>query len=226
VAIPTLNGSATTPEHSTEAPADTGGLTVAQAAARLGLSKVAVRHKIRRGSLPAFKDAEGGWRVPPAAVEAAHAAVPPTEYAAAQEAVHAAARSEVHPAAPGAAQGVAYAAAQGEAQDQEMTPGEILTAALAAAQAAEVRRLEETLALAREELEVRRREQEAEREAHRREVEQLHTLLAQAHQLALPPSALSTSATENGRAEVDPEPESAPSPEGATRRWWQRLLWG
>jgi excisionase family DNA binding protein len=170
------------------------GLTVAEASERLGLSKVAVRHKIRRGSLPAFKDAEGEWRVPLDALEAAQAAAPTAEYAAAQEVVQAAVQGDEFAPAP--------------------TPGEALAAALAAAQATEVRRLEETLALVREELEVRRREQEIEREAHRREVEQLHTLLAQAHQLALPaprPEALPETSTEEGMAQ----------PPTTQRPWWR-----
>jgi hypothetical protein len=60
-----------------------------------------------------------------------------------------------------------------------------------------------------------------------REAAQLHTLLAQAHQLALPAPAFSSSATENGQAEAAPEPQqSTPPPEQGERRWWQRLLWG
>jgi len=58
--------------------------------------------------------------------------------------------------------------------------------------------------------------------AREREVGQLHTLLAQAHQRLL------TDGQAAGASAVAPAPEtaSAPSPQWESRRWWQRLLWG
>jgi len=67
-------------------------------------------------------------------------------------------------------------------------------------------------------------------EARRREVGQLHTLLAQTNQRLLTAEASATPGApvvageaQNGRAEVHDTPPAEPWPE--TRRWWQRLLW-
>jgi hypothetical protein len=94
-----------------------------------------------------------------------------------------------------------------------------VVAALEAAYGAELRRVEELVVVLRDELEVRRREQAEEREAHRREVAQLHTLLAQSHQLALPRPA----------APPDPAPEDAGNgdpapPAAAADGWWRRAM--
>jgi excisionase family DNA binding protein len=101
-----------------------------------------------------------------------------------------------------------------------------LAAALGAAQRAEVGRLEEVIVLLKDELEVRRREQAEERDAHRREVEQLHTLLAQAHQLALPRPQPIVDAPQGPAAPGPPDGDGAGAPAvtEAAEGWWQRVL--
>lgn len=199
----TLNGQAQlAPAPETDHPASAEGLTVAEAAVRLGLSKTAVRHKIRRGSLAACKDVAGEWRIPQAAIAAATistkgedgpGAAPgesPAAYAAARAPEYAAGYAAAHP------------------PDGQGAGDQRLTLALEAAHGAEIRRLETLVDVLRSELEVRREEQAREREAHQQEVAQLHTLLARGQQLALPPT--------------DPQ-GAAPAP--TPGRWGRFVAW-
>jgi len=168
---------------------------VGEAARLLGISTAAVRKRIRRGTLPALKVGEQ-WYVVREALDTGS----PAGQDAGQDAGHPVAPDEAP--APGgtwavdAAYGAGRAAGRAAGQD--------------AARDGELRRLEEQVALLREEVDVRRRE-----------VQQLHTLLAQAQQLALPPPAASP--------ELHQERQGAQGASGAEshaearqrRAWWK-----
>ena len=150
-------GQAAARDAGQDVPAD--GMTVAAAARQLGISTAALRKRIRRGSLPALKVGEQ-WYLTREGVDAARAA----ERAAAPDTGSPTGRDTGH--SPGAEPG--RAAGYDTGRDTPDT-------GRAAGRDGELRRLEEQVALLHEEVNVRRRE-----------VQQLHTLLAQAQQLALP----------------------------------------
>jgi TolA-binding protein len=114
-------------------------------------------------------------------------------------------------------------------------PGQDVQAEVGAAEA--VRRLEAHVGDLRaqlgrlgEELETRRQEQAEERETHRREVQQLHTLLAQAQHLALPPpaagapAAASATAPADAPAAAEAAGEAVPPQAPPRLPWWRRLF--
>ncbi len=172
------------------------GITVAEAAQLLGISTAALRKRIKRGSLPALKVGEQ-WYLTREGVDAARAAglvaTPDTGSPSGSPTGRDTAPSPVAEPTRDAAYDVG-----------RDTP--------AAGRDGEVRRLEEQVALLHEEVTVRRRE-----------VQQLHTLLAQAQQLALPPPAVSPEihqASQAGQGDAEPEREAAMQ---KRRPWWK--LW-
>ena len=145
-----------------DVPADR--LTVAEAARQLGISTAALRKRIKRGTLPALKVGEQ-WYVTREGVDAARAAARSAAPDTGSPSGGPVGPNEHH--SPGTGQGPDAAYDAGRDTPDTGRDGE-------------VRRLEEQVALLHEEVNVRRRE-----------VQQLHTLLAQAQQLALPPPATS-----------------------------------
>ncbi len=176
-----------------DAPED--GVSVGEAARVLGISTAAVRKRIRRGTLPAMKVGEQ-WYVAREGLAA----------------VQAAERDAAPDAAPDAGHPVGQAAAPDapdvRAVDAAYDAGR--AAGLDAGRDGEIRRLEETVAVLKEELDVRRRE-----------AERLHTLLMQAQQLALPPPAASPEIHSAGRAGQQ-DAGAAQGPAAQERRpWWK-----
>jgi hypothetical protein len=163
------------------------------------------------------------------------------------------------PTAPAAAPAGAEASASADAeapppqpppslppQGPPHSPGQDGQAAAGAAGAEAVRRLEAHVGDLRaqlgrlgEELEARRQEQAGEREAHRREVQQLHTLLAQAQHLALPaplgaptsreatpvaPAPAEAAAPAEAPAAAESDGEAMPPQSPPRLPWWRRLF--
>ena len=182
-----------------ERPVD--GLTVAAAARQLGITASALRKRLRRGTLPAFKVGEQ-WYLRREGVDAARAA----ERAAAPDTGSPTGRDTGH--SPGAEPG--RPAAYDAGRD---TPD----AGRDAGRDGELRRLEEQVALLHEEVNVRRRE-----------VMELHRLLAQAQQLALPPPATSPDFHQARQAtrqdSQDEHQGERPDATPLRRSWWQ--FWG
>ena len=184
-----------------ERPVD--GLTVAEAARQLGITASALRKRLRRGTLPAFKVGEQ-WYLRREGVDAAGAA------------------DRATPPDRGSPSGSSRGTPTGRDTGRSPGTGPGRTAAYDVGRDGEMRRLEEQLALMHEEVEVRRRELHEEQEAHRREVQQLHTLLAQAQQLALPPPAVTSPeihrASQAGQQNVEVAQDAAAQ---ERRAWWR-----
>jgi len=256
-------------------PAGETGVTIAEAAALLGIHANTIRRRIRTGRLPAVlapgpagqeyhltaptvealrRELARGGRAPqlrPEPIETTLAAPPPSA-SESDSGPHF--RSDLmtdsgidlesdlesdptsdleHGPRPGApAEPTTGSVAAGDGGSTVPTGVPVAIAALEAAHRAELRRVEELVTVLRDELVVRRQEQAEEREAHRREVAQLHTLLAQSHQLALPrPGPVPEGPSEPAPAEdaaitVHPQDDSPGDLGGseAGRGWWPRVL--
>ena len=187
-----------------ERPVD--GLTVAAAARQLGITASALRKRLRRGTLPAFKVGEQ-WYLRREGVDAAGAA------------------DRATPPDRGSPSGSSRGTPTGRDTGRSPGTGPRRTAAYDVGRDGEMRRLEEQLALMHEEVEVRRRELHEEQDAHRREVQQLHTLLAQAQQLALPPPTASPEfhqASQDTRQDSQDERQDERQDATPQRRsWWK-----
>jgi hypothetical protein len=195
-------------------------LPLVEAAGRLGLTTEALRKRIQRGSAPGYKR-DGQWF---ASVSEAPAPGSDELPSAPEQTVGVARRvAGQDPETSSHAAGQAMGAA-GHVAGQAAAANGAAAAPDAAAVVGEVRRLEELVVFLQEELAERRREFHEEQEARRREVQQLHTLLAQAQQRALPAPEAWAPGTVNGAADPPPAEDAAvadtPTSEGR-RPWWR-----
>jgi hypothetical protein len=195
-------------------------LPLVEAAGYLGLTTEALRKRIQRGSAPGYKR-DGQWF---ATLPESPAPVPdsPAQTAGQTEDTsgHASSQApETASHAPGQPpEASSHVAGQVTEANGHAAPPD------AAASAGEFRRLEELVALLREELAERRRELHEEQEARRREVQQLHTLLAQAQQRALPAPRAWAPGAVDGPAGSPPVKDMAVAGASAPvdrRPWWR-----
>ena len=174
------------------------GMTVAEAARQLGLSTAALRKRIKRGSLPALKVGEQ-WYVSREGVDAAGAAE------------RAAAPDTGSPSGSPSGPDTGHSPGTGPARDAAYDAGrDTPDTGRDTGRDGEVRRLEEQVALLHEEVTVRRRE-----------VQQLHTLLAQAQQLALPAPAAPVDRPATRQNSQDEHQGDRPDATPQRRSWWK-----
>jgi hypothetical protein len=196
-------------------------LPLVEAAGVLRVTTEALRKRIQRGTAPGYKR-DGQWF---ASLPEVTAPVSDMSVKASGQATDVAG----HVAGQGPE---ASSRASGQATDVAGRATDLNGVAAghdAAAAVGEVRRLEELVVFLRDELAERRREFHEEQEARRREVQQLHTLLAQAQQRALPAPEAWVPGAENGI--VAPTPAEEPPGEEvavagapmapARRPWWR-----
>jgi len=167
------------------------GVSVGEAAHLLGISTAAVRKRIRRGTLPALKVGEQ-WYVVREGLDAGRAAAPDAGHPVGRDAAQDAAQDTSGMRAVDATYDAGRATGQDATRDGEL------------------RRLEEHVALLREEVDARRRE-----------VQQLHTLLAQAQQLALPPPVDRPEIHRASQAGQDTTGAESQAEASQRRPWWQ-----